>query len=147
MYVLHLRCEQVVFSHETALFFHDLTDREPMQYEVTVKNGYNTTNLKADSIVVYTVKKELHEVGRIIAMMPFGHEVPIYDLERTICDLIRNRNNTEIQTFQNALKQYAHAFLTYFFNCILVSGLEEVFLLLRRNMEKKLMNLEIILLS
>lgn len=109
MYVLHLRCEQIVFSHETALFFHDLTDREPMQYEVTVKNGYNTTNLKTDGIVVYTVKKELHEVGCIMAMTPFGHEVPIYDLERTICDLIRNRNNTEIQTFQNALKQYAHS--------------------------------------
>ena len=30
MYLLHLRFEQAVFSHETALFFHDLTDREPM---------------------------------------------------------------------------------------------------------------------
>ena len=25
MYLLHLRCGQAVFSHETALFFHDLT--------------------------------------------------------------------------------------------------------------------------
>ena len=30
MYLLHLRFEQAVFSHETALFFHDLTDREPI---------------------------------------------------------------------------------------------------------------------
>ena len=29
MYLLHLRCAQDVFSHESALFFHDLTDREP----------------------------------------------------------------------------------------------------------------------
>ena len=29
MYLLHLRCAQAVFSHESALFFHDLTDREP----------------------------------------------------------------------------------------------------------------------
>ena len=36
----------------------------------------------------------------------FGHEVPVYNMERTICDIIRNRNNTEIQTLQNALKQY-----------------------------------------
>ena len=28
MYLLHLRCAQAVFSHESALFFHDLTDRE-----------------------------------------------------------------------------------------------------------------------
>ena len=39
-------------------------------------------------------------------LTPFGHSVPVYNMERTICDIIRNRNNTEIQTFQTALKQY-----------------------------------------
>ena len=39
---------------------------------------------------------------------PFkGHTVPVYDLERTICDLLRSRNNMEMQTFQGALKMYA----------------------------------------
>lgn len=106
MYVLHLRCEQAIFSHDSALFFHDLTDRESMQHTITVKTGYNPTKLNADGIQVYTVKKELHEVGRIMMKTPFGHEVPVYDMERTICDLIRSRNNIEIQTFQDALKQY-----------------------------------------
>ena len=41
MYLLHLRCAQAVFSHESALFFHDLTDREPNPYSITVKTGYN----------------------------------------------------------------------------------------------------------
>ena len=41
MYLLHLRCGQAVFSHETALFFHDLTDREPLKYTITVRTGYN----------------------------------------------------------------------------------------------------------
>ena len=36
-----------------------------------------------------------------------GHEVSVYDMERTICDLIRNRSNIEIQVFQDAMKQYA----------------------------------------
>ena len=35
MYLLHLRCAQAVFSHESALFFHDLTDREPNPYSIT----------------------------------------------------------------------------------------------------------------
>ncbi len=39
LYLLHLRCGQAVYSHETALFFHDLTDREPSPYSVTVKHG------------------------------------------------------------------------------------------------------------
>lgn len=106
-YLLHLRFEQVVFSHETALFFHDLTDREPMQYAVTLKNGYNPTKLKAEGIQVFTVKPELHEVGLSTAQTPFGHTIPVYDMERTICDLIRSRSSIEMQTFQGALKSYA----------------------------------------
>ncbi len=106
MYLLHLRCGQAVFSHETALFFHDLTDREPIRYSVTVKTGYNPSRLQEDGIQVYTVKRELHEVGVIIAKTPFGHTVPVYDMERTICDLLRSRSRMEIQVFQDALKQY-----------------------------------------
>ena len=63
MYLLHLRCAQAVFSHESALFFHDLTDREPSPYSITVKTGYNPASLQADGIKVYTIKKELHDVG------------------------------------------------------------------------------------
>ena len=106
MYLVHLRCNQAVFSHETALFLHDLTDREPMEYEITVKTGYNPSRLKENGIKVYTIKKELHGEGIIMMQTPFGHLVPVYNMERTICDIIRNRNNTEIQTFQSALKQY-----------------------------------------
>ena len=107
MYIVHLRCEQAVFSHETALFLHDLIDREPMEYEITVKTGYNPSKLKDDGIKVYTIKKELHGEGITTMQTSFGHLVPVYNMERTICDIIRNRNNTEIQTFQTALKQYA----------------------------------------
>lgn len=107
MLLIHLRCSQAVFSHETALFFHDLTDREPSPYSVTVKRGYSPTRLKADGTAVYTIKPELHEIGIVNLQTPFGHFVPAYDMERTICDLIRCRSNIEIQTLQSALKQYA----------------------------------------
>ena len=107
MYLLHLRFSQVVFSHDTSLFFHDLTDREPLQYTVTVKTGYNTTKLKAEGVQVFTIKAELHEVGLITMQTPFGHDVPVYDMERTVCDLLRSRNHIEMQTFQGALKAYA----------------------------------------
>lgn len=107
MFLLHLRCTQAVFSHETALFFHDLTDREPSPYSVTVKRGYNTSRLKEDGIAVYTIKEELHGVGITHLQTPFGYSVPVYNMERTICDLIRCRSRIEIQTLQDALKQYA----------------------------------------
>ena len=33
-------------------------------------------------------------------------DIPMYDLERTMCDLVRNRNSFEIQDFNAALKAY-----------------------------------------
>ena len=107
MYLLHLRCSQAVFSHESALYFHDLTDREPFQYTVTVKTGYNPSVLKADGTKVYTIKKDLHDVGIVTMKTPFGNEVPVYDAERTICDIVRSRSGIEAQVFQDALRQYA----------------------------------------
>lgn len=106
MYLLHLRCSQAIFSHETALFFHDLTDREPLNYSVTVKTGYNPTRLKGEGVRVFTIKAELHEVGLIAMQTPFGHNVPVYDKERTICDVLRSRKQIEVQIFQGALKAY-----------------------------------------
>lgn len=107
LYLLHLRCGQAVFSHETALFFHDLTDREPLRYSITVRAGYNPSRLQKNGVQVYTIKKELHEVGITTTQTPFGHTVPVYNMERTICDLLRSRSRIEIQVFQNALKEYA----------------------------------------
>ena len=46
-------------------------------------------------------------MGITTAQTPFGHTVPVYDMERTVCDLLRSRSRIEIQTFQGALKAYA----------------------------------------
>lgn len=54
MFLLHLRCGQAVFSHESALFFHDLTDREPSPYAITVRRGYSTTRLKAEGLLLFS---------------------------------------------------------------------------------------------
>ena len=58
-FVLHQRCPQAVFSHDEALFYHGLTDREPMQQTLTIYSGYNTQKLKESGIKVFTIKKEL----------------------------------------------------------------------------------------
>ena len=38
---------------------------------------------------------------------PAGNDVPAYDLERTVCDVIRSRNKLGTETFLTALKLYA----------------------------------------
>lgn len=106
LYVLHLRSAQAIFSHESALLLHDMTDREPPFPSITVRTGYNPSRLAAEGIQVYTVKKSLHGIGRTTAVTAFGHAVPVYDVERTLCDIVRSRNRLEYQVFQGALKAY-----------------------------------------
>lgn len=106
MYMLQMKSPRVVFSHETALFFHDLTDRDPLEWSVTVPNGYNATKLRNSGIQVYSVKKSLHLMGTTEVETLFGRKVTAYNKERTICDIIRNRNNMDIAILNDALKRY-----------------------------------------
>lgn len=105
-YLMQLRCPQVIFSHNSALFYHDLTDREPMQFTVTAKTGYNPVHLTKDGVKVYTVKADLYDVGITEAVTSFGNKVRVYDIDRTICDIVRSRSSMETQMYHDALKQY-----------------------------------------
>ena len=76
-------------------------------FQMCIRDRYSTTRLKAEGLSVYTIKPELYEVGLTTGQTPFGHTVPVYDMGRTICDLLRSRSSMERQTFQGALKMYA----------------------------------------
>ncbi len=52
-------------------------------------------------------KEELYNVGIIEMKTLYGNKVKVYDLERTICDIIRNKKKIEIALFTDAMKRYA----------------------------------------
>ena len=106
LYAIQLRRPKAIYSHETALFLHDLTDRDPIAYTVTVPSGYNATKLREDGIKVFTVRRELHELGKKELTTMFGHTVLAYGLERTICDCLRSRNQMDIAIVTDAVKRY-----------------------------------------
>ena len=106
-YILSLRCPKGVISHDDALYYYGLVDREPFIHSITIYSGYNPTTLTNSGYKVYTVKKDLLDLGKITVTNQFGHSIPMYDLERTVCDLVRNRSNFEIQDFNTALKSYS----------------------------------------
>ncbi len=105
--VLHKRCPNGVISHDEALYHYGLIDREPMVHTITVYSGYNAARLRRSGYKVYYVNRELLELGKQKVTDHFGNEIPMYDLERTIVDLIRNRSKFEGQDFNTALKTYA----------------------------------------
>ena len=106
MYRLQAKNQRAIFSHETALYLHDLTDRDPIEWSVTVPYGYNATHLREDGVKVYTVKRDLYQLGVMELDTVYGRPVKAYNKERTICDIIRNRNNMDIASLNEAVKRY-----------------------------------------
>ena len=101
------RSDQIIFSHETALFLHGISDRTPFEHTVTAPSDCVPSAAIKTECKVYYIKSELFELGKTTLPTPAGNMVPVYDLERTICDIIRSRNKVGTETFLAALKMYA----------------------------------------
>ena len=101
------RSDKIIFSHETALFLHGISDRTPFEHTITAPSGCIPSAAIKSECKVYYIKPELFDLGRTILQTPAGNNVQAYDLERTICDVIRSRNKVGTETFLAALKMYA----------------------------------------
>ncbi len=100
------RFPKAIYSHDTALFLHGMSEREPIPLSVSVESGYNSSSLKDQGVRIYYVKPEWHGMGVCRVKTPDGNLVKAYDKERTICDIIRRRKNTDVTEFNYALKSY-----------------------------------------
>lgn len=106
-YEFQQKCPKGVFSYGTSAYFWDLSDRVPNVLSCTVPRGYNTSRLKIDTKVRYHyIPKELYHIGITKTISPQGADVILYDRERTICDLVRDRKKVDMQLFSTALNQY-----------------------------------------
>lgn len=106
LYMLQARSPQLIFSHETALYLHDLTDRDPITYSVTVPVGYHNQLLTDNGLQVYTVKKEWHKLGVTETTTAYGRPIRLYNAERTLCDLFRKRNKVDSDLLNDGMKRY-----------------------------------------
>ncbi|MDR1836730.1 MAG: type IV toxin-antitoxin system AbiEi family antitoxin domain-containing protein [Treponema sp.] len=109
LFWMQQRASKIVYSHETALFLHRITDRTPTRYSITVPSSYKASEALKKSCKIYYIKKELINLGKIEKPSGMGHTIITYDLERTLCDIIRSRNKIDSQIVIEALKNYARS--------------------------------------
>ena len=107
LYRLQSKYPCIVFSHFTSIGVHKLKNNTILNYEATVPAGYNSYNIEEYGIKVHHVKKELYEIGICTGKTEFGRGIKIYDLERTICDILRDRNKIDINEINKVLKFYS----------------------------------------
>ena len=107
MYHLQNRFKRGIYSHETALFLSDLTDRTPNRYCMTFPLTYNLTKAKNENIRCMQCKPDLYELGITEVVTPGGNTVRVYNVERTLCDILRTHSHIDIQIVSEAYKRYA----------------------------------------
>lgn len=104
MYVYQLQNGSLIYSHETAAYLHNLTDRFPRKWSVTVKQG--TRLRKRDEFNVFYVPEERLDLGKVVLTNNLNNKVKTYDKERTVCDIIRSKDRIELQVYSEVLKNY-----------------------------------------
>ena len=103
-YLFQLKYPKAIFSYNTALYFYEMTERTPIKMDVTVYREYNPHRFK-DIVNVYKTSKELYELGIVEKKSPQGMKVRTYNLERTICDIIKDKESIDIEIRNKAIKK------------------------------------------
>ena len=104
-YVLSVSTSKIIYSHMTALYFHNLSIKAPdSSFDITVTKKYNNPKLKKHN--VFYVDKDIYELGLTEVETPMGNKVRVYDVERCICDIIRSKKRMDIEHVKYAIKEY-----------------------------------------
>lgn len=105
-YLLQRKYGRGIYSHDTALYLLGYTDRTPAKYTMTFPKGYNAPSLKQENLLIKRVVPENYTLGVIEMKSPAGNPIRVYELERTLCDILRG-SGSDIQIIGEAMKRYA----------------------------------------
>ena len=94
-----------IFSHETALYLHGFSDRTPFQFNMTFKQGTSTSRMKAENVKPVMISKDF-ELG-LVTLIRNGLTIKVYEMERTLVDLLKPRYSADLEQLIPAFKKYA----------------------------------------
>ena len=98
--------KNAIYSHLTSLYFNDLCERVPMEYDITVKQNYSGTLRNEKKVKLYYVSDKQYELGLINIKSPQGRIIRCYDVERCLCDLIKCKDEIYLEYLKYAFNEY-----------------------------------------
>lgn len=107
LFFMQHRFSKGIFSHETALYLYAMTDRTPITNTMTFPSGYNTGGVRKQGIIAKLVSSDIYELGITEVISPCGNPLKLYDVERTLCDIVKVKHSADIQIINQAMKTYA----------------------------------------
>ena len=109
LYVAQHRFSRGVFSDDTALFLHGMTDRAPFAPTMTFPRSYNATAARTAGIICRTCADNALGLGLCSIKTEYGNMVRAYDVERTLCDLVRGQGTPDAQLVTPAMRAYVRS--------------------------------------
>lgn len=106
LYIIQHRFSRGVFSDDTALFLHGMTYRVPFAPTMTFPRSYNASSAREAGIVCRSCADDVLDLGLCDAKTGYGNMVRAYDLERTLCDLVRGQSTPDSQLVVPAIRSY-----------------------------------------
>ena len=106
-FVFQYKYPKFIFSNVSALFLHGLTDQLPDYFEVTGPKNYRPFSPNPSVTIHTDSHEETYKLGICKIKTSLGHLVESYDMERTICDIIKNSQKINAEIYGKALKLYA----------------------------------------
>ena len=107
--ILQSKSKNAIYSNTTALYLHGFSNRIPIKYDITINSGYNGSLQKEDNVNLFYTKRELLELGVIDYKLNSGNVIRVYDLDKTICDIIKNKKKIDAEIFNKAIREYFYS--------------------------------------
>lgn len=107
--ILQSKSKNAIYSNTTALYLHGFSNRIPIKYDITINNGYNGSLQKEKNVNLFYTGRELLNLGVENYIVNSGNVVRVYDLEKTICDIIKNKKRIDAELFNKAIREYFYS--------------------------------------
>ena len=107
--ILQSKSKNAIYSNTTALYLYGLSNRIPIKYDITINNGYNGSLQKNSDVNLFYTKKELLDLGVSNYKLDSGNVIRVYDLDKTICDIIKNKKRIDAELFNRAIREYFYS--------------------------------------
>lgn len=104
LFIFQMKHPNTVFSFNTALYLLNKTERTPEKFDITTTRN-NSLGYCKDIANIHRVNNQMIELGKIKVSTNTGKEVFSYNIERTVVDIILNRNTIEIELANKVIRK------------------------------------------
>ena len=103
-YIYHLRCPEMIYHKETALYLQDLSNRQFEGFFAVL--SHDNAIPRINDLTVQRTRSKNIDVGATVIETPYGNLCRCYDRERCICDLFVY-DDFEYEDKAYAIREYA----------------------------------------